>query len=96
MSTSPKKPYQSQIDALSKRLDPQDEWFGEIEFKLDHLIQASEKSLMQGPPQASPHIATNFTVRSNDHHKWLMYKPCQQEESESEESESELHSRLFD
>jgi len=62
MSTSPKKPYQSQIDALSKRLDPQDEWFGEIEFKLDHLIQASEKSLMQGPPK--PLHTLQQTLRS--------------------------------
>jgi len=46
MSSSPEQPYQSQINALSERLDHKDEWFDQLESKLDHLIRAFEKSPM--------------------------------------------------
>jgi len=41
-----KQTYKSQIDPLSKKLDNQDERFDQIEFKVDHLIRAFEKSPM--------------------------------------------------
>ena len=50
MLSSPKQPYQAQIDALYERLDHQDERFDQLESKLDHLIRAFEKSPNQTKP----------------------------------------------
>ena len=84
MSSSPKQPSQSQVNALSERLDHQDERFDQLEFKLDHLIRAFEKSPTFDQPKTSPHITADFMVRGSDRRKWLMYKSGQHEESESE------------
>jgi len=84
MSSSPKQPSQSQVNALSERLDHQDERFDQLEFKLDHLIRAFEKSPTFDQPKTSPHITANFMAGDSDRHKWLMYKSGQHEESESE------------
>ena len=93
MSSSPKQPYQAQIDALSERFDRQDEQFDLLESKLDQLIRAFEKSPMPDQTNPSPHIAADFMVRGCDRRKWLMYKSGHPEESESEEPEPLLHSR---
>jgi len=60
MSSSPKQPYQAQIDALSERFDRQDERFDQLESKLDHLIRAFEKSPMSDQTKPSPHIAADL------------------------------------
>jgi len=74
MSSSPKEPYQAQIDALSERLDHQDERFDNLESKLDHLIRAFEKSPLPNQTKNSSHIPADFIVGDGDHRKWLMYK----------------------
>ena len=74
MSSSPKQPYQAQIDTLSERLDHQDERFDLLESKLDVLIQAFEKSPMPDQTKTSPHIVADLTVGGGNRRKWLMYK----------------------
>jgi len=69
LSSSPKQSYQAQIDALSERLDHQDERFDQLESKLDHPIRAFEKSPMPDHPKASPHIAADFMVGGGDRRK---------------------------
>ena len=57
MSSSSKQLYQSQIDALSKRLDHQDERFGQLEANIDKLTQAFEEVLILidlNPPKKFP------------------------------------------
>jgi len=78
MSSSPKQPYQSQINALSGRFDHQDERFDQIKSTLDHLIQAFDKSPVQDLPEVSLRIAADFPVGGSDRCKWLMHKSGQQ------------------
>jgi len=63
MSSSPKQPYQSQIHALSKRLDRHDERFDQLESKLDLLTQAFEKSPIYDQLKYS-----NLLLGRNEHH----------------------------
>ena len=62
MSSSPKQPCQAQIDALSERLDYQDESFDQLESKLNYLIRAFEKSPMLDQTKTSPHIVADFMM----------------------------------
>ena len=50
MSSSPKQPYQSQINTLSERLDRQDARFDQLEAKIDKLTRAFEKLPMLDQP----------------------------------------------
>jgi len=69
MSPSPKQPYQAQIDALSERLNHQDERFDQLQSKLDHLIRAFEKSPMPDQTKPSTYIAADFMLRGGDRRK---------------------------
>lgn len=62
MSSSPKQPYQSQIDALSERLDYQDERFDQLEAKRDQIPRAFENLPSYDQPQTPPKIPLEMLV----------------------------------
>ena len=80
MSSSPKQPYQSQVDPLSERFDHQDERFDELEAKIDKLTWAFEKLPMLDQPQTPQLLA-----RGSDRLKWVIYKSGRPNEFEERE-----------
>ena len=69
MSSSPKQPYQSQINTLFERLDCQDARFDQLDAKIDKLTRAFKKLPMldqpQTPPQFSPDLLAGEMIVVN-------------------------------
>ena len=66
MSSSPKQPYQSQIDTLFERLGRQDARFDQLEAKIDKLTWLFEKLPMFDQPQTLPQFSPEILVGEND------------------------------
>jgi len=69
MKPFPNWPYQSQIDAISKRFNHQDERFIYVEAKIDDLSTLFEKLPMFNQPQTPPKDFLELLVRESDHCK---------------------------
>jgi len=87
MSSSPKQPYQSQIDILSDRPDRQDARFDQLEAKIDKLTRAFDKLPMFDQSQTPPQFSPELLVGGNDRRQWVVYKSSRANELEERELE---------